>query len=93
MVLPSLAPAPPTSARACRRFRCDLDAFDSSTSTCAAAPALSLPPASSTAFCTCACSWLYRIRPSVGHTALEPFEMPKLYIGDMSDLKADPMQV
>ena len=46
----------------------------------------------------CACGvpgvrWLYRIRPSVGHSDLVPAEVSPQFIGDLSKLKADPAQV
>jgi hypothetical protein len=37
--------------------------------------------------------WLYRIRPSVGHSDLVPVALNPLFIGDLSKLKADPSQV
>ncbi len=37
--------------------------------------------------------WLYRIRPSVGHSDLVPVALNPLFIGDLSKLKADPAQV
>lgn len=39
------------------------------------------------------CSWLYRIRPSVGHSKLERVPMPAQLKGDMAELVADPAQV
>jgi len=38
-------------------------------------------------------TWLYRIRPSVGHTKFESVPLPPLLKGDTSALKVDPAQM